>query len=276
MTVTKSQQKFRADSVASDKAIGADLDAGRINGYVVCEEGRCKTPMRGEFDVQALMKIVELGNADPRGVRMRFQHPSMSDDGLGTYVARAKNFRIDKRDGRTIVRADAHMTETAMTTNPKGGEPLGSYLIKLAKTDPGGFQSSVVIEHDKLERKDDDGKRLPPLFRPKKLWASDFVDEGDAVHGDIFGSMDSLDEFFEGSNRKFASRFAVAGGQYLDQLFPDADREVISERLMRSKPVTWKRGSEFPNHPKPPKKRKPSWKLMSKKRLTRKPKKPPI
>lgn len=224
-------EKFRTDIASADDKIGVDEDAGVIFGYVVCEEGKCKTPGRGEFDLEGLTTLVTLGNGNSSGIRQRFQHPTMSDDGLGSYVSRAKNFRLDERDGRKIIRADAHFTETALTMNPTGGEPLGKYLLRLAKTDPGGFQSSIVMDFDKLEREDDNGKRLPPIFRPTKLWASDFVDEGDAVHGDIFGSSQALELFMDGSDRRVTSKVAAAGGQYLKQVFPDKPREFIEERF---------------------------------------------
>jgi hypothetical protein len=229
--LTEQAEKFRSDVFRGDNSIGVDEEAGRINGFVVCEEGRCKTPMRGEFDAEALNTIVQLGNENTAGVRMRFQHPSQSDDGLGSYVGRAFNFRMDEREGRQLVRADAVFNEVALTTSIKGGEPPAKYLLKLAKSDPGALQTSIVVTNDKLERQDDDGKRLPPLFRPKKLWASDFVDEGDAVHGDIFGTCDSFDDFMEGSGRRIPSKLAIAASEYLNQVFPHEDRTFIEQRF---------------------------------------------
>ncbi|QEF98157.1 hypothetical protein Mal15_22050 [Stieleria maiorica] len=230
--ITKSPHMFRAGTVASDKQVGVDRKSNVIRGYAVAEEGRTKTPGRGEFDLESLETLKKLGNADPRGVRIRFQHPSMSDDGLGKFMGRAKNFRIDKREGRHILRADAHIDKTAMEPGPDGSKARGAYLMDLAESDPGAFQSSVVITTDKLEREpDEDGNRRPPLFRPTKFWATDFVDEGDAVHGDIFSSEESLDEFFEGSARRLPSKIALAASQYLDQIFPDSDREVVESRF---------------------------------------------
>lgn len=224
--------KLRATKVASDDSVGVDRERNRINGYVVCEEGPCKSKGRGEFDVEALETIIRLGNHQKSGVKVHFQHETFSDDGLGKHVARAKYFRMDQRDGRKIVRADAHLTDTAMKHNATGGTtPLGVFLLDAADEDPGSFQSSVVISTDKMEREDDEqGNRRPPLFRPTKLWASDFVDEGDAVHGDLFG-VESLSSFMEGSDRRVSSKLAVVLDQYVDKLFPDAPAEVLTARI---------------------------------------------
>ncbi|QDV40886.1 hypothetical protein Enr13x_07220 [Stieleria neptunia] len=252
-TVTAEPTKLRATKVASDDRIGVDRANRRINGYVVCEQGPCKSKGRGEFDVEALQSIVRLGNEQTKGVKVHFQHESYSDDGLGKHVARAKNFRLDERDGRKIVRADAHLTETAMKHNATGGKtPLGVFLLDAADEDPGSFQSSVVISTDKLEREDDEqGNRRPPLFRPTKLWASDFVDEGDAVHGDLFG-VESLGTFMAGSDRRVSSKLAVVLDQYVDKLFPDAPAEVLSARIdgLRDRILESRFGPKKPN-PKP-------------------------
>lgn len=232
MTITAEPELFRANSVSSDTQVGVDRKSNVIRGYAVAEEGRTKTPGRGEFDQESLQTLMELGNAESKGVRIRFQHPSMSDDGLGKFMGRAKNFRIDSRNGRTVLRADAHIDKTAMDPGPDGAKARGAYLMDLAESDPGAFQSSVVMRTDKLEREpDDDGNSQPPLYRPTKLYASDFVDEGDAVHGDVFSSEQAMDNFFEGSERRLPSKVAVAASQYIDQIFPDSDRGVVESRF---------------------------------------------
>ena len=227
-------EMLRVASVSSDNRIGVDRESNVIRGYAVAEEGATKTPGRGEFDLTSLQMLMDLGNAEPKGVRMRFQHPSASDDGLGKYLGRARNFRVDEREGRAVLRADAHLDPTSLKAPPGGGEPRGKYLMDLAESDPGAFQSSIVIPSaDKLDRDpDSSGKRMAPLYRPTKFFASDFVDEGDAVHGDLF-SADVLDEFFEGSDRRMPTKLAAAGAQYLDQCFPEMNRDEITSRFSR-------------------------------------------
>ncbi|MCM2373906.1 hypothetical protein [Aporhodopirellula aestuarii] len=231
MTVSAVPEVLRSGVVKGDDQIGVDRKANIIRGFVVAEEGRFKSAGRGEFDLAGLQKIVDLGNAQADGVRQRFQHPSLSDDGLGTFTGRAKNFRLDRRDNRNIVRADAHMDKTALEPGPRGGKPIGVYLMDLAESDPGALQTSVAIKTDKLMRENDaDGNRQPPLWYPTELQASDWVDRGDAVHGDLL-SEDSLDGFLEGSGRRLPSKLVIVFDQYLSQVFPDADREFLETRL---------------------------------------------
>lgn len=233
MTIKAQPEMLRVAAPKQDKTIGVDREQRAILGYVVAEEGNFKSKGRGRFDVSSLMKLVELGNADPMGVRQRFQHPTASDDGLGKYVGRASNFRLDKRDGRTVVRADSFIDKTAMKAPVNGGTPYGEYLMDLAESDPGALQTSIVVEPEKIksEEQDELGEQLPPLWIPKHLHASDFVDTGDAVHGDLL-SGDTFTEWLDtGSDRRIPAKLPVVVTQYLDRGFADADREAIETRF---------------------------------------------
>lgn len=181
----------------SDNKIGVDRERRIIYGRVVAELGPFKSPGRGEFTMQSLEKIVELGNAEPNGLRSRFKHPSMSDDGLGKYLGRDKNFRLDG----TKVRADFHVAKIAMKSPPEGGgTPYGEYVLDLASNDPGALSSSLVLTYKSEVRLNEDGTRqkdatgnpLPPVWMPSKLYAIDVVDTGDAVND--FLSADSLSD----------------------------------------------------------------------------------
>jgi len=232
MSVPAAPQYFRVASVFSDESIGVDRESRVIRGYVVAEEGPTKTPGRAEFDQQSLEMLMQLGNESESGVKSHFQHANASDDGLGKFVGRAKNFRLDQRNGRMLLRADMHIDKTAMDTPPGGGKPYGEYLMDLAESDAGAMQTSIVIPSgEKLERDPDgNGNSRPPLIRPSKFIGTDFVQEGDAVHGDLF-SVESLDAFMEGSDRRIPTKLAIAGAQYLDQMFPDADRDIVAARI---------------------------------------------
>lgn len=182
---------------SSDNQIGVDREKLIIYGRVVAELGPFKSPGRGEFSMQSLEKIVELGNAEPGGLRSRFKHPSASDDGLGKYLGRDKNFRLDG----TKVRADFHIAKIAMKSPPEGGgTPYGEYVLDLASNDPGALSSSLVLNYkseyrlheDGTRQKDAAGNPLPPVWIPSKLYAIDVVDTGDAVND--FLSADNLSD----------------------------------------------------------------------------------
>lgn len=211
-----------------------DREKNVIKGYVVAQEGPFKSQGRGEFDKPALRTIKKLMEAKPNGLKSRFGHPTMSDDGLGKFLGRAKNPRMDTimkplGDGRfqelACVRADLHLDPSSFTT-PYGS--LGAYVMDLADSDSDAFSSSLVLQAEQEFRldkqgrpvKDDDGDDLPPLWRPTALHASDVVDTGDAVDG--FLSAGGVDALPDAVIRR--------GTELLDKQFPGASRETIKAR----------------------------------------------
>jgi hypothetical protein len=239
---------------AVGRPVGVDRKANVLRGYVVMQEGPLKTPGRGEIDEPALQAIVRLGNAEPKGVKSRFTHPDMSNDGLGKYLGRSRDLAmdtaIDARTKRTVlaVRADLHFDPTALAEPVGGGIPLGTYVMDLAESDPDAVSSSVVMRAKLEYRLNDDGTRkidangdpLPPLFRPTELHASDVVDTGDAVDGilsadpqwaGLWRVEQVLERSFDGSTRReIEERCGAFLRRFLDRKFgPDVD--VLRRRL---------------------------------------------
>lgn len=212
---------------AKGKTIGVDREAKVIRGYVVAEEGPFKTPGRGEFDRDGLRKIVELMAARPAGTKSRFAHPGLSADGIGTFLGRAKNPRLDATGEKQKVRADLHLDPSSFSS-PSGN--LGQYVLDLAESDPEAFGSSLVLQVDKLFRLepngtpkvDAEGNELPPLWMPTRIHASDIVDEGDAVHGGFLSA--GLD--VEG----LSDAVLWEGSALLDQLFAGQERAAVEAR----------------------------------------------
>lgn len=247
---------LRAGAVG--RPVGVERDAKIIRGYVVAQLGIFKD-RRGEFDRPALEKIVALGNASSGGLKSRFGHPGLSDDGLGKFLGRAKTFSLDG-DGKKV-RADLHLSETAHKT-PNGD--LAGYVMELAESDPEAFSSSLVLHSEKTQRLGDDGRPkrdekgqdLPPLWMPTKLHASDVVDTGAAVDGflseeglgyeglSIDGLPDELvrraaqlfDRQFMGCDRSTVETRALAWlGRYLDARYGAAAAETSDQALQRRK-----------------------------------------
>lgn len=225
-------------AVAKGNVVQVDREAEVIRGYIVAQEGPFKSEGRGEFDKPALREIVKLMRASPNGLKSRFSHPDVTGDGLGKFLGRVKNPRLDKisvresqgerRDDEiTVVRADLHLDPTSHTT-PSGD--LGTYVMDLAESDPDAMSSSLVLKADKEHRhdkrgwpeKDTDGNELPLLWHPTHLHASDVVDTGDAVDGILSVRLDA-----EG----LPDSAVRQGAKILDQVFADQDRETIAARL---------------------------------------------
>ncbi len=221
------QMKTRPDwSAVRALSSGAVVDRKNnvIRGYVVAQRGHFKSQGRGQFDDASLATIVKLyKGAGPMGLKSRFTHPTMSDDGLGSFLGRSRNARLDE----DRVRADLHLDPSSFVS-PKGN--LGQYVLDLAASDPDALSSSLVLQTDQEEQLDeegrprlgDDGEPLPPVWRPTKLMASDIVDTGDAVDGLLSAGIDP-DGLPLGALWK--------GCEMLDRVFADQSREVIEARL---------------------------------------------
>lgn len=217
------------------RPVGVDREARVLRGYVVAQLGEFKSAGRGRFDQESLTQIVNLTNAKPAGLKSRFTHPGMSDDGLGKFLGRARGAYLgtatDARTGQPVpaVRADLHFDPSASKT-PSGD--LAGYIMSLAESDPDAMSSSIVVKpdrfvpdkHGKLVKLADDDEGPPdvtPLWRPRELHASDIVDQGDAVDGLLSAGIDvdglPLSELWRGA-------------QMLDAVFAGQSREVVAAR----------------------------------------------
>lgn len=207
---------LRADTLGP--LVDVDRKNKILRGFVVAQEGPFKTPGRGEFDLDGLKSIVTLMNAPTLGVKSRFSHPTLSDDGIGKFLGRARGAFLD----RDRVRADLHLDPSSFDT-PSGN--LGGYVLDLAESDSDALSSSLVLDADEEFRvdtkgralEDGDGTPLPPLWRPQRIHATDIVDTGDAVDGLL--SADSLPD-----------AAVRQGAALLDRAFAGQPRDVIEAR----------------------------------------------
>lgn len=201
------------------RPIGVDRKKNVLRGYVVAQRGVFKSE-RGQFDDTDLKTIVKLGNQGQAGLKARLAHPTLSDDGIGKFLGRARNFSLDG----DRVRGDLHFDRTAFDT-PSGN--LAKYVMDLAESDPEAISSSLVLqvkEEFQLDAKGkplhgEDGEPLPPLWRPTKLHASDIVDTGDAVDGLL-----SADALPDAAVRK--------GCELLDSVFAGQPWDVVEARCL--------------------------------------------
>ncbi len=207
----------------SGSLVGVDRDKKILRGFVVAQRGPFKTPGRGEFDDSSLATIAQMINSQKIGLKSRFTHPDLSNDGLGKYLGRAREAFIDN----DRVRANLYLDPSSFNT-PHGN--LGGYVLDLAESDSEAISSSLVLTVDKEYRleadgtakKDENGDPLPPLWRPKKLHATDIVDTGDAVDGLLSTELDA-----DGLPDALVRR----GSELLDKAFPGLPREVTEKRL---------------------------------------------
>lgn len=177
---------------------GGSRKSGIIRGASLIAKGEA-LGHRMWIDEVMLAQVVEAGNSTKNGVKVRFAHPSMSGDGIGSYLGKAKNLRL--ANDRVV--GDIHFSPSSRET-PDGD--LGKYVMGLAKNDPDAFGMSIVFERDrKAEREfsnshqqvneDGDSYFVSPDEKNKKnyrhtrlaaLLAADFVDEPAANPDGVF------------------------------------------------------------------------------------------
>lgn len=171
------------------------------------------------IDAEFLQATADHLNESERGIKARFTHPSLCSDGLGNYLGRFDNARVDGDQ----VRADLHLAEAGHKT--KDGD-MADYVMGLAEEDPEAFATSIVFTQDHeatqahavdnggvLERDVDGYPRIVgfkspdplntenlPHARMDKLHACDVVDEPAANPGGFFSNGDNftaeIDTFF--------------------------------------------------------------------------------
>lgn len=161
-----------------------------IHGAKLIELGDLNDSRALTVDETTLEQMIELGSSNKQGLKARFTHPSMSDDGLGKYLGRWRNFR---REGDAVL-ADLHLSDRAFNT-PHGN--LGQYVMEMAEDEAEMFGVSAagrfaddMFDVEPGDDDDPDDFRYPIRF--KAMLAADVVDSPAATRGGFFSS-DLLD-----------------------------------------------------------------------------------
>lgn len=192
-----------------------------IFGANLMQEGDLNDNRDWTVDQGSLSNALQLMQQGNNGSKGRFTHPNMSADGMGSYLGRWKNPRID---GSTL-RADLHLADSAFKS-PNGD--LGTYVMDMAEEDPEAFGISLAtrvnreeMEKLRLEKKsaDENWKGRTPL-RFRAVHAADVVDEPAATRGGFF-SLTEVD------NRSLPAQATIL----LDSYFSDAEPEVVTARI---------------------------------------------
>ena len=176
---------FRVGALRAQPTERVDAERGIIFGAKVIQLGAIKDDRPWLVDETTLSQVVQYINAPNKGLKARFTHPNLCDDGMGKYLGRWKNARLE---GDAVV-ADLHLADSAKDT-PAGN--LFDYVLSLAQEAPDAFGVSVAsILADEMSEQPDEGELMPLRFQG--LRAADVVDEPAASSGlfDI-GAPDAL------------------------------------------------------------------------------------
>jgi len=156
---------FAAGSTEEPRLENIDKEAEVLYGVQITLEGEAKG--HGVWLDRAFCEAVaEQGNAmGDAGVKVRFGHPAMCSDALGTYLGRAKNFRVvdltRKETGEKAagVLADIHIMPESHSA-PSGD--LGKWVLEAAANSPDTFGQSIVFTYADLKSTNEDGD---PILR---------------------------------------------------------------------------------------------------------------
>ena len=117
------------------------------------------------LDRQFCEDVAAAGNATGDvGLKVRYGHPAMCSDAIGTELGRAKNFRVvdveREIEGQKVqaagVVADVHLLKSAHSA-PQGD--IAKHVLETAKEDPKQFGQSIVFTYADWVVKDKDGNR---------------------------------------------------------------------------------------------------------------------
>jgi hypothetical protein len=166
-------------------------------------------------DAETLSQAQQFMSRGNNGSKARFTHPNMSSDGMGSYLGRWKNVRVD---GGTL-RGDLHIADAAFKS-PQGD--LGTYVMDLAESDPEAFGVSLATRLDQKDLEEFDrkrtGKKWPMRF--SDIRAGDIVDEPAATRGGMF-------DLTTPDLRNLPAQATVLLSTY----FGDAEPEVVRGRI---------------------------------------------
>lgn len=172
-----------------------DREKGIIYNAAIVTVG----PAKGhgvELEREFIEETARQGNEFKNGVKMRYGHPTMSSTALGTFLGRAKNFRVDNSGQVPISRADLFLS-TEAKESPQGD--LYSYVLGMAENEPDAFGLSIVFKPGDKYQRDEDGLKVKDQFESerttfvemKKLTHVDFVDDPAANEDGLFSSFNS-------------------------------------------------------------------------------------
>jgi hypothetical protein len=209
---------FRTSVLNSSPRV--DRKAKVIFGANLMQLGDINDDRLWTVDEGTLANAKELMSRGNSGAKARFTHPNMSADGMGSFLGRWKDVRVE---GEKLV-GDLHLAEQAFKS-PQGD--LGTYVMDMAEEDPDMFGISLAtkindaeMEKLKLEKRSADPEwkgRTPLRFRA--VHAADVVDEPAATRGGFFSS--------EVDNRNLPAQATML----LDAYFSDAEPEVVTARI---------------------------------------------
>ena len=154
---------FAAGSTEEPRLENIDKEAEVLYGVQITLEGEAKG--HGVWlDREFCEAVAEQGNAmGDAGVKVRFGHPAMCSDALGTYLGRAKNFRVmdvtRKEGGEKVAGVFADIYIAPESHSAPSGD-LGKWVLEAAENSPDTFGQSIVFTYADFKSTNEDGDTI--------------------------------------------------------------------------------------------------------------------
>jgi hypothetical protein len=181
---------FRSDRTKA-QAQGVDRKGGDGFGVIYGASAIAEGEALGHdsyIDKTMLSQVVDaINDKGNLGIKIRFAHPSMSGDGIGTSLGKGRNARLSEAGDSVVF--DLNFSN-ASTKTPDGN--LADYVMTLAEESPEDFGMSISFQRDieaedeyRLANLNEDGQFVTPdernvdnlkHVRLRKLMAIDAVD----------------------------------------------------------------------------------------------------
>ena len=156
---TRFRATFAAGTTSSPRLGKVDREALTLHDVQITLEGEAKghgVHLDREFCEAVAARGNEIAEKNGAGVKVRFGHPALCSDALGTYLGRAANFRVvdvtRKESGETAAGVIADVT---LDANAERTE----WIMNMAESAPDTFGQSIVFEYADWVVKDADGNR---------------------------------------------------------------------------------------------------------------------
>lgn len=156
---TRYRATFAAGATTSPRLGKVDRDNLTLHDVQITLEGEAKGHgvwLDREFCEAVAARGNEIAEKNGAGVKVRFGHPAMCSDALGTYLGRAANFRVvdvtRKDSGET---AAGVIADVALDANADRTE----WIMNMAESAPDTFGQSIIFEYADWCVKDADGNR---------------------------------------------------------------------------------------------------------------------
>ncbi len=181
VTLTASENCLQA-VYQNNGLLSVDSEHNVLRGVVVLQVGNLNEPDDRPLTIDSvtLDQVLSIASRDPKGIRARWEHPTLDSDRLSSFLGRWRNFRKTS-DGLTLL-ADLHISKTVMNSNGRG-----KWVLGMAEEDPSAIGVSMAPNLNKEEmQRDLNDQGLYPV-RVNSLSAFDIVDEPAATRGGLFG-----------------------------------------------------------------------------------------